>query len=265
MRSLSRAVKRSRKGGASLPQVFTAFADAGITFRRGEVSMIAAQPGAGKSTLALKLALASAVPTLYFSADTHAHTMAIRSVSMLSHYKTNVVEDYMESNRDWAREILASAEHVRWCFDPAPSMQDIEEEIEVYREVMGANPELIVVDNAVDVTHESGDEFSSLRSLMREAKYFARDTDAAFVILHHTSEAADGNPCPPRKSIHGKVAQVPALILTLASPEGQMLVAPVKNRYAKAVADGSHYVSLAYDPASMFISDYTPAGVSSYA
>lgn len=266
MRTLTRAVSRPRRGGASLPEVFTSFTAMGISIRRGEVTMIAAQPGVGKSTLALRLALTAKVPTLYFSADTHAHTMAIRSISMLSHHRTDVAEAYMESNQDWAKQILKDADHVKWCFDPAPSMQDIEEEVQVYREVMGCDPQLIVVDNAVDVTHDTGDEFSSLRSLMREAKWWARDTDAAFLILHHTSEAVDGNPCPPRRSIHGKVAQVPALILTLANPrEGVMAVAPVKNRYAKAQADGALYTELAYVPENMWLGDLTPAAVSNYA
>lgn len=260
MRTLTRAVTQTRKGGAALPEVFTAFTEAGISIRRGEISMIAAQPGAGKSTLALKLALTANVPTVYFSADTHAHTMAIRTIAMLSGYQQHVVEQYMITNPDWAQDILTQAGHIRWCFDPAPSMQDIEEEIEVYREIMGDDPQLVVIDNAVDVTHETGDEFSSLRSLMREVKWWARDTDAAFLILHHTSEATSGNPCPPRHSIHGKVAQVPALILTLANiHDGVMAVAPVKNRYARAVADGSYYVRLSYEPGPMHVSDYGKA------
>ena len=225
--------------------------------------MIAAPPGVGKSTLALALADKAQVPTLYFSADTHAHTMAIRTIAMRSGYTTNVVESYMSTNPQWGKDILAGADHIRWCFDPAPSLQDVEEEIEVYREVMGDNPQLIVVDNAVDVTHDTGDEFASLRSLMREVKWWARDTDAAFLILHHTSEAVDGNPCPPRRAIHGKVAQVPALILTLANiADGRMAVAPVKNRYQKAMPDGSYYVQLGYTPENMWVGDLrTPTEV----
>ena len=244
-----------RRGGASLPEVFRAFTEAQITIRRGEVSMVAGQPGAGKSTLALKLATASGVPTLYFSADTHAHTMAIRTIAMISGYTQSVVESYMESNPLWGKDILGRAEHIRWCFDPAPSLQDIEEEIQVYREVTGSDPEMVVIDNAVDVTHESGDEFSSLRSLMREVKWWARDTDAAFLILHHTSESFDGHPCPPRRAIHGKVAQVPALVLTLASTESRMAVSAVKNRYGPADPTGAAHVALGYDPAVMYLGD----------
>ena len=256
MRSLARAVNQTRKGGAVLPEVFSTFSSNGIGIRRGEVTMVAGQPGAGKSTLALKIALAAKVPSIYFSADTHAHTMGVRTVSMLSGQQQNVVEQYLTPGNEWAKEHLVQAEHIKWCFDPAPSLQDIAEEIEVYREVTGSDPQLVVIDNAVDVTHETGDEFSSLRSLMREVKWWARDTDAAFLILHHTSEAVPGNPCPARSSIHGKVAQVPALILTLAADDfGVMRVAPVKNRYSKAVADGSYYVELGYDPSRMLVAD----------
>ena len=71
-----------------------------------------------------------------------------------------------------------------------------------------------------------------------------------------------GNPCPPRRSIHGKVAQVPAHILTLANVhDGVLGVAPVKNRYARAVADGSFFVKLAFDPATMWVADYRAPGV----
>ncbi len=50
MRLLSRAIKTASTGGATLPTVWHTFAAQQIAFRRGEVSMIAGPPGAGKST-----------------------------------------------------------------------------------------------------------------------------------------------------------------------------------------------------------------------
>lgn len=257
MHSLRRSVGELATEKPVIPEVFKGLTRRQVTIRRGEVSMIAGAPGAGKSTLALKLAVGSGVPTLYFSADTHKATMTLRCIAMLSGYPQKVTEGYMVAKPEWAAQVLASADHISWCFDPAPSLQDVEEEILVYREVNGQDPQLIVIDNAVDVTFESGDEFSSLRALMREVKWWARETNAALLLLHHTSEAQfrTQSPCPPRHAIHGKVSQIPALILTVASTQSRMFVAPVKNRYGPADPSGNVHATLAYDPSTMFLGD----------
>jgi predicted ATPase len=83
MKTLSRSVGRSDIGGEPMPSVFRTFEQNKIIFRRSEVSLIAGTPGAGKSTLALALALRMQAPTLYVSADTNAHTMAMRLYSMI--------------------------------------------------------------------------------------------------------------------------------------------------------------------------------------
>ena len=257
MRSLDRAVRSIDKKAMVIPMPFKSWSDANISVRRGEVSMIAGPPGAGKSTAALAIAVRSQVPTLYASADSHESTMAIRSLAMVLNIPQADAEEKMANDPQWASSILKdNIGHIRWMFDASPTLADLEDEINVYREVMGANPELVVVDNAVDVTHESGDEFSSLRSLMREVKWWARDTSAAFLILHHTSEGYEGYPCPPRASLHGKIAQVPSLIVTLSSEQpGLMAAAAVKNRYGPADATGKTAVWMDYFPTTMTLKD----------
>lgn len=257
MRSLDRAVRSIDKKAMVIPMPFKSWSDANISVRRGEVSMIAGPPGAGKSTAALAIAVQSKVPTLYASADSHESTMAIRSLAMVLNIPQADAEEKMANDPQWASLILKdNIGHIRWMFDASPTLADLEDEINVYREVMGANPELVVVDNAVDVTHESGDEFSSLRSLMREVKWWSRDTSAAFLILHHTSEGYEGFPCPPRAALHGKIAQVPSLIVTLSSDQpGLMAAAAVKNRYGPADASGKTAVWMDYFPTTMTLKD----------
>lgn len=257
MRSLDRAVRSIDKKAMVIPMPFKSWSDANISVRRGEVSMIAGPPGAGKSTAALAIAVQSKVPTLYASADSHESTMAIRSLAMVLNIPQADAEEKMANDPQWASSILKDKiGHIRWMFDASPTLADLEDEINVYREVMGANPELVVVDNAVDVTHESGDEFSSLRSLMREVKWWSRDTSAAFLILHHTSEGYEGFPCPPRAALHGKIAQVPSLIVTLSSDQpGLMAAAAVKNRYGPADASGKTAVWMDYFPTTMTLKD----------
>lgn len=255
MRTLARASAASTSG-YTIPSVFDTLASAGVLLRRSELSMIAGQPGAGKSTIALTLALRSGVRTLYFAADTSAHTMALRSLAALTNRPQPEIEKWMADDPVWAKSTLtAHTGHIRWCFDSAPSLDDIRDEIAVYEEVMGDSPELIIVDNAIDVTHQDGDEWSSLRSLMRELKWWARDTEAAILVLHHTSEGTEGHPCPPRRAIHGKVSQTPALIVTVADQPGFMALCAVKNRNGKADSSGQDASYLVYNPETMLLAD----------
>lgn len=257
MRYLHRAVRTIDRGGTVLPVPFPSWADNGVTIRRGEVSMIAGAPGAGKSSLALAIAVASQVPTLYVSCDSHEDTMTLRTLAMLTETPQAEVEKHMHASPEWAASVMKEhASHITWMFDASPTLGDLEDEINAYRMVKGADPHLVVVDNAVDVTHDTGDEFSSLRSLMREVKWWARDSGAAFLILHHVSESWNYRVAPARSSLHGKIAQIPSLVLTVASDEpGFMAVAAVKNRYGPADASGNTAMWLSYNPSTMTLRD----------
>lgn len=219
--------------------------------------MIAGAPGAGKSSLALAIAVASQVPTLYVSCDSHEATMALRTLAMLTQTPQADIEPHMNANPEWAAGVIKEhASHIAWSWDASPTLGDLEEEINTYRMVKGDDAHLVVIDNAVDVTHDTGDEFSSLRSLMREVKWWSRDTGACFLILHHVSESYHYSVAPPRSSLHGKIAQIPSLVLTVSSDEpGVMAVAPVKNRYGPADSSGNTAVWLSYNPASMTLKD----------
>lgn len=259
MRRLSRAIKTASQGGATLPTVWRSLAEQQIAFRRGEVSMVAGPPGSGKSTFALSLAVHAQVPTLYISADTHSHTMSLRLLAMITGRPQQEVEPLMEADREWAAQMLKPADHIMWEFDSAPTLKDIEDAVLAARERLGQDVELIVLDNAVDVTLDGQDEWGGLRLLMRELKWWARETGAAVVVCHHTSQGAPGNPCPPSSSLHGKIAQTPSLILTVYNQIASMGVCAVKNRYGPADSTGASPVWLAYNPASMQLADLLQA------
>jgi hypothetical protein len=73
MRTLVR-VGRSSIGGEPLPSCFKAFESNKIIIRRSEVSMFAAAPGVGKSTLALALSTEDeGANTLYLSRYQRTH------------------------------------------------------------------------------------------------------------------------------------------------------------------------------------------------
>lgn len=255
MRTLIRSVGRASIGGEPLPNYFKAFEQNKITMRRSELTMFAGEPGVGKSTLALALALKTNVPTLFISADTNAHTMAMRLASMISGKSQTDVEQKLNNDIGWTKAILHKGAHIVWSFESSPTLGDIAEEVQAFEELWGCPPTLIVLDNLMDVATDGGEEYASMRGIMKELKYLARATNAAIVILHHTSEAVAGNPCQPRSAIQGKVSQLPALICTLGVTGTSLGVAPVKNRYGRADANGSLMTWLAFNPEYMYVED----------
>ena len=257
MRTLARAVGSKDIGGEPLPTVFRTFDATKIIIRRAEISMIAGTPGAGKSTLALALALRSKVPTLYISADTNAHTMAMRLLSMITGKPQGDAERLLNEDVEGSRKTINEASgHIFWSFESAPTLADIDQEVLAFEELWGCAPTLIVVDNLMDVANDGGEEFAGMRSTIKELKYLARDTNAAVLLLHHTKESYTGDPCQPRSALQGMVAQLPALICTVGTNAlGFLAVAPVKNRYGKADPTGATVCWLQFNPEIMDVSD----------
>jgi len=257
VRTLARAVGSKDIGGEPLPNVFRTFEANKVVIRRAEISMIAGTPGAGKSTLALALALRSKVPTLYISADTNPHTMAMRLLSMITGKPQSDAELLLNDDVEGSRKIINEASgHIFWSFESAPTLADIDQEVLAFEELWGCGPTLIVVDNLMDVANDGGEEFASMRSTIKELKYLARDTNAAVLVLHHTKESYVGNPCQPRSALQGMVAQLPALICTVGTnAPGYIAVAPVKNRYGKADPSGDTAFWLQFNPEIMDVSD----------
>ena len=258
MLSLHQAAAKSTNEYALLPDLFPALANEGIRFRRGQMTMIAGQPNAGKSLLALWMAVQMKVPTLYISADTDGYTTAIRSAAMVTQNKMSTVEDAFASGDgyDFYLEELSSITHLKFDFAPSPTLDEIDLSIRAYAEAYGEYPHMIIVDNAMNVVSLHNDEWAGLREIAKAMHHVARETEAGVLLLHQTTES-EGKPYDPpaRKAIQGKIAQLPELILTVAlvPATGEFRVACVKNRFAANSADGSKYVTLWADPSRMLI------------
>ncbi len=82
-------------------------------------------------------------------------------------------------------------QNIQWVFDSSPSLDDIEMEIKAYIELYGIAPELIVIDNLMNVAAESDNEWAGLRQIMVELHDMARKTEACVMVLHHVSEQSE--------------------------------------------------------------------------
>ena len=265
MLNLNRAWRGSNINATPLPDVWKDLALKQIKFRRGQVCMVAAAPNAGKSMFALIYAVKAKVPTLFFSADTDTATVMMRAASHLSGHSQLLVEGNLTSNRHYYDKHLDNMSNIQFVFDSSPSLDDIELEIKAYVELFGIPPELIVIDNLMNVVAESDNEWAGLRAIMVDFHDMARKTEACVMVLHHVSEQSEYGKTtfpPARRAIHGKVSQLPALILTLGFDplDATLKVAPVKNRFGPHTADGSDFATLFVNYSVCQISDADAMG-----
>lgn len=259
MINLSRAWSGTHSKATPLPEVWESLNAKQIRFRRGQVCMVAAAPNAGKSMFAMVYAIKAQVPTLFFSADTDVATVMMRTAAHLSGHTQLAVENNLHNNSHAYDRHFNRIDHIKWVFDSSPSLDDIELEIKAYIELYGVAPELIVIDNLMNVAAETDNEWAGLRAIMMELHDMARKTEACVMVLHHVSEQSEYGSVtkpPARRAIHGKVSQLPSLILTLGyDPQGaELRVAPVKNRFGAHTADASDWATLYVNYAACQIS-----------
>lgn len=255
MQSLSLILKSKGDEGAALPPVISALDRAGAKFRRGQLSLIAAAPGGGKSALASHISLNMAydeftgVPTLYFSADSDRLTIGSRIVMGVVGVEQEVAEHLVGTHDPETFEVFeAATDHIWWSFQSSPTIEDISKEVMAYAHVLGDWPHLIVVDNLMDINGD-GEEYSRWTNTILNLTDLARMTQAHIMLLHHVvGTYTDGNMPVPRSGLKQKVDAKPRLILTLFQPtEGVMGVCIVKNTNGIARGDGSLRIDIPWD------------------
>ena len=122
--------------------------------------------------------------------------------------------------------------HVKWCFNPSPTIDDLYTNLHAFHEVHGDYPKMTVIDILMDIDDGSGEVSQNYWTTMADLKVLAREVKTALVVAHHTSESAKDSAPPPRSAIMGKANQLPILIVTLwgDSENGTLDMAIVKNR-----------------------------------
>ena len=253
--SSARSLTKGRTAGAPLPRLaaLTELHDGHFKFRfrQSEITLIASQPNSWKSGFALWLASQFNVPTLYFCADSSAWTASTRLVAAYTGEPiASVAKGLREVGEGYYEDILADSP-IRFCFDPNPTSDTIREELDAWVEMFDTYPQLIVVDNLMDVVGAGDNEFAAYKDVLLGLKTIARATEASIIVLHHMTEASTDPYVPaPRKALMGKVAQTPENVLSVAMDEGeeQFLVSVVKHRSGPKDAQGKRYVTFRVHP-----------------
>lgn len=264
MLTLAQSANVRGSAGEPLPTVWKGLEEKGTKFLRGQLALVAAGPGTGKSAFVLNYALRSGVSGLYFSADSDAFVQVSRALSILGDLDMQESGEAVLQGDTQRIQGIVGDSPVRFSYNPSPTLEHIEAQIMAYAELYGDFPELIVVDNALDVVLDSGetDQAQSLDALMAWLHDMARTTEACVIVLHHvTGPYNDAQQPIPLSGVKGQIGRVPELILTLHKGpgdfEGQDMlnVSTVKNRGQRADPSGNEYEELVFDGFLMSIDD----------
>lgn len=240
--------------------MFKSLATEGVHFRRGQLTLIAAAPGVGKSVLALTLALRSGAPGYYASADTDAFTMYLRAGAMFTGWSTVDIENAVKhENTHHVDVLLESKNNVRMDFAGRIDVESLEDDLKAYATTYGEWPHFIIVDNISNMDMD-GEGYQALEMACDYLHELGRTTGAAIIALHHvTGEYDDGIKPVPLSGLRGKISKVPEMILTLYrnAESSRLFVCPVKNRTGRNDSSAQWQIPLMYDPARMKLGDIT--------
>lgn len=261
MQSVARALQRSRlAGGQEFPHVpeFQPLYDLGWTPRYGAMAAITARSGSGKSTLAMYYAMRSGLSTLYFSGDMSEYEAAVKFACASLHADIYTVTQKLDSDPESVLEALP--QNVEMVFGEI-TWRSIATEIDAFVELNNRYPDLIVIDNLMDIEECASDYTEQSYAMQTLHSLGASLGCAVWVLLHSTDktglgESADYEP-PTRKQIKNGLTEKPSVILSAAlNPHtDEMKVALVKNRLGAQDASARKQAALQAIPSqSRFVS-----------
>lgn len=238
---------------------WTALAELGIQFCRGDTVLICAGSGTGKSAFTLSYVLKSKSSALYFSGDSNSFTQSSRAISIMTGRPLKESKRIVRENQ--LEEVRKDLEGmpIRFDFDANPSLDDIELSMESYDEVYGEYPDIVVIDNLTNIRADISDENRSagLEGVMDWINGMARDTQSCVIVLHHvTQKYNDGLDPIPLSGVKDQIHRVPAMVLTLHKPgDSTLCVSPVKNRNGEPDTSGNKFATLYFEGDRMNLED----------
>jgi KaiC/GvpD/RAD55 family RecA-like ATPase len=267
VRSLLHVVAGRSQAGVALPEILPSLTRATIAVRKGQLHIVTGLPGRGKTLFALWYAINSGVKTLYFSFDSDEGTVSNRSAAILMDRQVSEVAAMREGPEVVEVEDVLSdlQQRIRFDFSAAPTMDDVYEETQAWVEMFGDTPELIVVDNLLNLRGGSDAEFTAMRDNIAGLHGLARETGSAVMVLHHvnasllTSQSTRTRIYEDRPAhfgaLMGQVSQLPESIYSVCLSGNQFKIAAVKNRDGLADPSANSYLTVACDPSRMSLYD----------
>ena len=230
----------------------------GLKVRRGEFILVTGRSGQMKSGFVLWMCQQWGLDTLYFSADSSAYTMGVRLASMTSGFSQELVEADLAKVGGAERtahfdRLAKESGHIKFSFGSPITFTNVDLNLNAYVEVKEKYPDVIVIDNLMDVEDADSDA-SAQAHAMQEFAALCRNTGSTVIVLHHATENTMRSSYEPpiKKEILNKVDKKPELILGVGfqdcQPQPKFRVAVLKQRMGRSDPEAHNAVTLNINP-----------------
>lgn len=160
----------------------------------GELAILLARTGVGKTYMGLNIVRNNpTTPTIFFSLEMHGRYILSRLAAMDNRTTTTTIEEQMaRSGRSVDVEgTVQTFQRLRIVDETGLSFDDMLQYCADYAAEEGDRPQLVVIDFLALVSSFSMDNV--VKSLAQEAKVFAREANAAVVLLHQANRGMGRN------------------------------------------------------------------------
>lgn len=270
MRDLARSLHAT---GRPVPVPYRSLSNM-VRPRTGNLLLVIAAGGVGKSAFALDWATSLGSPALYVSLDTSLVDHGVRLLAKHTGKTTDEIElGHDEAPKQWAEKWSTVLEDVqvptRFC-ELSNSAREVHELVAAESEYWGEVPKLVVVDNLMDLV-EAEEGASEYRRILGDLKRTAKEFDTLVMVLHHLrrkppkagknkdedEDDVSTHPVNLDDSMYegDKQAQY---VLGLWRPQwNRLAIGVLKNRMGQARRNGALHVSITSDLARMDLRDST--------
>lgn len=265
MQRLTQARAKNKAAGEPIFMPFKNMKAGGTFIRRGQLTLVAAGPGTGKSALVQSITQrgdehGNKNSIFYFSADSSPWDLFTRAAAIETGRTIDDIERELETDgaARLNKVVDSATKHVMTDFRSDPDDLYVSNQLKAYLEVHGRYPDVIVMDNLKNLELGNGDdEFRALEDASVFLHEIAKDTNAAVIALHHVrGDLEDGFSQISLSGVRGKVSKTPSMVLTLWKRQMQsggflLNASVVKNRGGKADASGNLFYPLVADLSKM--------------
>jgi hypothetical protein len=263
MRDLARSLRIS---GAAVPVPWPSVARL-IKPRSGNLMVVLAAPGVGKSSFALSWAAQLRRPCLYLSLDTSLVDQAVRIIAIRTHKTVEEVQAGHDEDLEawigtWEPVVKELDYPVRFC-ELSMGVKQVDELVAAEVEYWGEPPAIVFVDNVGNLL-EKEESASEYRRIFSGLHRTARERNTLVIALHHIKrkpQKADDDEDPAQKPVHMSDGlytgeQEVQFLLGLWRPHpNELTVAVLKNRMGPADPGGHLHTTLRADLARASLRD----------